>query len=58
MKNFEEGQLVEYSNSDNTRRLRGRFRGWDDDGNVVIQPVKNPDRTVRLDPEGAAVKPI
>ena len=50
------GQLVEFSNSANTRRVRGRFVRWAEEL-VVIQLVKNPDRHVTVDPEGAALKP-
>ena len=52
------GQLVEFSNSANTRRVRGRFLDLAPDGRYVIQPVKSPDRPITIDPLGAAVKPV
>ena len=60
MKSFEltPGQLVEYSNSANTRRVRGRFVRWEGAA-VVIAPLKTSHTLITLnDPEGARVKPV
>lgn len=62
MRNFEEGALVEFSNSANTRRVRGRVAGPDpaDPERLLVWPSKvargREAAPVSLDPEGAAMR--